>query len=379
MLPSDRPTLPRRALATGCEMIAAGAMDAGCRFFAGYPITPASQIFEVLTRELPARGGVAFAAPDEISALAYCIGASMRGALAMTATSGPGYSLMVESVGYAVMTETPVVIAMIQRLGPSTGAATQGAQGDLGLVSQTVSGGYTIPVLTASTAEDCYAETARAFAIAERLRTPVILLGDKEVASTSEVVELDRLARPEQVYRPLTDGLSRHLPYAFAREEEVPRFAPVGGPEKVTATGSAHDFAGRLRKNDGEVLSVLRHLQRKIEAAEPEIGRVDLDREGARTLVLAYGVTARAAREAVAEARAAGADVALAELRTLFPLPVTALSRALAGARRVVVAEENLTGQYASALAPILGDRAVVRVNRLGALVTPREIRDAIG
>lgn len=376
---SDPPLLPRRALATGCEMIALAAMDAGCRFFAGYPITPASQIFEVLNRELPPRGGVSFAAPDEISALAYCLGASLRGARAMTATSGPGFALMVESLGYAVMTETPVVIAMIQRLGPSTGAATQGAQGDLGMVSQAVSGGYTVPVLTASTAEECYAEAARAFAIAERYRTPVILLGDKEVASTSEVVELDRLVKPEPIYRAVWDGQGRYLPYGFADERDVPAFVPVGGKQKVTATGSAHDFAGRLKKNDGEVLAVLRHLQRKIEAAEPDLGRIDTDGDGAPTLVLSYGVTARAAREAVDAARLAGTPVVYANVRTLFPVPITALRRALAGVRKVVVAEENLTGQYASVLAPHLGDRALVRVNKLGALITPGEIRDAIG
>lgn len=370
--------LPRRALATGCELVAQAAMDAGCRFFAGYPITPASQIFEVLTRELPARGGVAFAAPDEISALAYCLGASMRGAMTMTATSGPGFALMVESVGYAVMTETPVVIAMIQRLGPSTGAATQGAQGDLAMVSSCVSGGYAVPVLTGSTADELYAETARAFAIAERWRTPVVLLGDKEVASTSEVVDLDALVPPTPTYRPVWSGDGRHLPYAFVQETDVPAFAPVGGPAKVTATGSAHDFAGRLKKNDGEVLAVLRHLHRKIAAAEGELGRVDADGPPAPTLLLSYGVSARACREAVAAARADGADVTFANVRTLFPLPATALAPLLAPARRVVVVEENLTGQYAAALAPLLGGRELVRVNQLGALVTPQEIRHAL-
>lgn len=373
------PALPRRALATGCELIAQAAMDAGCRFFAGYPITPASQIFEVLTRELPARGGVAFAAPDEISALAYCLGASMRGARAMTATSGPGFALMVESVGYAVMTETPVVIAMIQRLGPSTGAATQGAQGDIGMVSQAVSGGYTIPVFTASTAEEYYAETARAFAVAERYRTPVVLLGDKEVASTSEVVDLDGLPTITPADRPLWNGQGPFLPYAFSNEEDVPGFVPVGGPQKVTVTGSAHDFAGRLKKNDGEVLAVLRHLQHKIEAAEPDLGRVDLDGAGAPTVVLSYGVSTRAAREAVAAARANGHAVTLANVRTLFPLPATALTPALAQAQKVIVAEENMTGLYAAALAPLLAGRTLVRVNKLGGLITPREILDAIG
>ncbi|MCK6503124.1 pyruvate flavodoxin/ferredoxin oxidoreductase [Myxococcota bacterium] len=385
MSPTPAPTplppasRPRRALATGCEMIARAAMDVGCRYFAGYPITPASQIFEVMTRELPERGGLASSAPDEISALAWCLGASIRGVPSMTATSGPGWALMVESVGYAVMTETPVVIAMVQRLGPSTGAATGGAQGDVGMVSQAVSGGYTIPVLAASTAQEAYEETLRAFEIAERLRTPVVLLADKEVASTTEVVEPDRLPAPPALLRPTFSGPGTYRPYAFGAPGEVPAFAPAGGPHKVTVTGSAHDFDGHLRKDDPEVLAVLRHLEQKIAGAEASLGRLDLDGAGADTLVLSFGVSSRASREAVAQARAEGRAVAMGNLRTLFPVPRTALVAALDGVRRVVVVEENMGGQYAQVLAPLLGDRQLVRVNGLGKLIAPAEIRHGIG
>lgn len=369
---------PRRALATGCEMIARAAMDVGCRFFAGYPITPASQIFEIMTRELPTRGGVAFAAPDEISALAYCLGASIRGAPSMTATSGPGWALMVESIGYAVMTETPVVVAMVQRLGPSTGAATGGAQGDIGMVSQAVSGGYTIPILAASTAQECFEETLRAFEIAERYRTPVVLLVDKEVASTTEVVEPDRLPSPPPLRRPTFTGPGTYRPYAFGAPDEIPGFAAPGGDFKVTVTGSAHDFSGQLRKDDPEVFAVLQHLETKIAAAEADLGRLDLDGQG-DTLVLSFGVSSRAAREAVDLARAEGRAVALGNLRTLFPLPRTALEAALHGVDRVIVAEENLTGQYAQVLAPLLAGRQLVSVHKLGKLITPAEIRHGIG
>src|SRR3989338_8313556 len=158
-------------LRTGNQMMAEGAIQAGCRFFAGYPITPASGIFKTMIDSLPSKGGVALGAPDEISAIAYCIGASMKGVKAMTATSGRGWALMIESVQYALMTETPLVVALVQRLGPSTGGATQGAPGDVLLAEHATSGGYTIPMLAPSNARECADLPEIAFAWAERLRT----------------------------------------------------------------------------------------------------------------------------------------------------------------------------------------------------------------
>src|SRR3989337_4156132 len=180
-------------LRTGNQMMAEGAIQAGCKFFAGYPITPASGIFKTMIDLLPSKGGVALSAPDEISAIAYCIGASMKGAKAMTATSGPGWALMIESVQYALMTETPLVVALVQRLGPSTGGATQGAQGDVLLAEFATSGGYTVPVFAPSTPVECFTLTMEAFSWSEALRTPVIILSDKEVAMTYEAVDLARL------------------------------------------------------------------------------------------------------------------------------------------------------------------------------------------
>lgn len=368
-----------RRLCSGNQMVAEGALAAGCRFFAGYPITPASEIYEVMMRELPARGGLALSAPDEISSLCYCVGASLRGLKAMTATSGPGWALMIETLQYALMTETPVVIALVQRLGPSTGGATQGAQGDVWLAEFATSGGYTVPVFAPSTAAECYELTRHAFNWAERLRTPVVLLSDKEVGMTTEVVEEESLAAPAVVERTPYAGGALFTTYGFAAPEEVPAFAPVGGETKVTVTGSAHDQRGRLRKNAPEVIEVLRHLERKIEAHAEEMAlvRPDLD-PGAPYLLLSYGSTARAARQATAALRGDNVRLSFLQLQTLFPVPRRELDWALASVHTVFVAEENLTGQYRAVLAPYLDGKRVVGINKVGGLIAPGEIIRAV-
>lgn len=368
-----------KRLRSGNRMVAEGALAAGCRFFAGYPITPASEIYEVMMRELPGRGGLALSAPDEISSLCYCVGASLRGLKAMTATSGPGWALMIETLQYALMTETPVVIAFVQRLGPSTGGATQGAQGDVWLAEFATSGGYTIPVFSPSTAAECYDLTVHAFNWAERLRTPVVLLSDKEVGMTTEVVDDDRLVTPAVVGRQAFEGNGPFATYGFTEPEQVPAFAAVGEGVKVTATGSAHDQQGQLRKNAPEVLDVLRHLEQKIQAHAEEmaLARADLE-PGAGSLVISYGITSRAARQAVAALRREGTRVSLLQVQTLFPVPSRALAEALDGVRTVFVAEENLNGQYRAVLAPHLAGREVVGINKIGGLISPGEIASAV-
>lgn len=369
----------RRILATGNQMVAEGALASGCRFFAGYPITPASTIYEIMMQRLPAQGGLSLSAPDEISSLCYCVGASLRGVKAMTATSGPGWALMVETLQYALMTETPVVIVLVQRLGPSTGGATQGAQGDVWLSEFATSGGYSVPIFSPSSAAECFELTMEAFNWAERLRTPVVLLSDKEVAMTSEVVDLDELRPLPLTEREPFKGNGNFLPYGFSAPEDVPAFVPVGGNVKATVTGSAHDQSGRLKKNDPEVLEVLRHLQRKIEARADEMARVRADLDpGATDLLLSFGITARASRQAVAALRERGNKISFFQPQTLFPLPVKELNRALEGVETVFVAEENLTGQYRAVLAPYLGNRRAVGINKIGGMISPEEIRERI-
>lgn len=361
-------------------MIALGALSAGCRYFAGYPITPSSEIYSTMMDELPPRGGLALAAPDEISAICGCVGASLAGERAMTATSGPGWCLMIETVQYALMTETPVVIAVVQRLGPSTGGATQGAQGDVLLTAFCTSGGYTLPVFAPSGADDCYALTRKAFEWSERLRTPVVLLSDKEVGMTLEGVDTAGLdSSPVPGRATFRAGGVRFLPYARECPGVAPEFAPVGGGTRVVVTGSAHDEEGRLRKNSPEVVGILRSLQSKIveHAAEMEMSRSELV-SGADTLVISYGVSARASLQACRRMRSGGRAVSFLQPLTLNPLPARALASAVRGCRRVVVVEENLTGLYASLLEPLLEGRVLVRVNGIGKMITPVEIERAL-
>lgn len=376
---------PLLRLRTGNQLIAEGAMEAGCRFFTGYPITPASGIYKSMIELLQARGDVALSAPDEISALAYCVGASMRGFRAMTATSGPGWALMIETLQYALMTETPLVIVLVQRLGPSTGGATQGAQGDILLAECCTSGGYTVPVLCPSTPGECFELTMRAFDWSERLRTPVILLTDKEVGMTMERVDYAQLRRPPVADRsaalPSFPSSNGHWKtYDFTERFEVPPFEPVGGRQKVTMTGSAHNKEGELKKNDAETLEVLYHLEEKIRHRRHELVLVDHDEEpGAETLVVSFGITARAMKAAARRMRERGTKVSTLNLHSLFPIPLDAIRSAASSVRKVVVAEENLTGQYRNLIVSAFAGKTVVGVNKIGSMITPAEIEAASG
>lgn len=359
-------------------MVVEGALRAGCRFFSGYPITPASEIYREATMRLQARGDLAVGAPDEISALCYCIGASQRGAKAMTATSGPGWALMIEAFQYALMAETPLVVAVVQRLGPSTGGATQGGQGDVLLTAHATSGGYTIPVFAPSTPLECFELAVKAFNWSERLRCPVVLLSDKEVGMTYEALDTAELPDVEVWSRPEANPAA-YRAVGFDDVAEVPAFAPIAGPLKVTVTGSAHDKDGRLRKNDPETLEVLRHLEAKVLAHADEMAMVDADLEdGAETLVLSFGITSRAAREAVAVARRSGKRASFLGVLTLFPIPVAAVRSAARGVKRVVVAEENLPGLYRGALAGAMPELSWSGVNKLGGMIRPAEILEAL-
>ncbi len=364
---------------TGNQMIAEGALHAGCQFFAGYPITPASGIYKSMIEELPKRRGVAISAPDEISALAYCVGASARGAKTMTATSGPGWSLMIETVQYALMTELPVVIAVVQRLGPSTGGATQGAQGDVLLTEYCTSGGYTIPVFAPSTPQECFELTTAAFFWSEKLRTPVIVLSDKEVGMMSEDIAYDELKsfsinKRKEFSDEAANGHG-HWTYDFVRMEDVPLFSPVGGKWKVTMTGSAHDKRGALQKNSTETLEVLAHLQEKISANRDELAYIDIDDQAdAEILLISFGITARTSREAVRIARSHGKKIRFANVQSLFPIPEKKLTETARNVHTVIVAEENMTGQYRSVIQHVFKNKNIIGVNSLGKMITPRDI-----
>jgi 2-oxoglutarate ferredoxin oxidoreductase subunit alpha len=370
---------PHITIRTGNQMIAEGALYAGCQFFAGYPITPASGIYKSMIEELPKRGGVAISSPDEISALAYCVGASARGVKAMTATSGPGWSLMIETVQYALMTELPVVIAVVQRLGPSTGGATQGGQGDILLTEYCTSGAYTIPVFAPSTAQECFEVATMAMFWAEELRTPVIILSDKEIGMTAEDIDRTQLKPFQRNYRKQSVNGKNYKTYDFNKHSDVPLFSPVGGERKTTMTGSAHDKAGTLQKNSQETIEVLYHLQEKITSRAGEISCVKIDDEAdADILLISFGITARTAREAVKQARKRGIKIKLANVISLFPVPEQTLRKTAESVHTVLIAEENLTGQYRSVLQHLFTEKRVVGINAIGRMITPEMIVNEI-
>lgn len=391
-----------RELTDGSTAIVRGALDAGCDFFAGYPITPASPILMALMRELPLRGGVAIQGEDEIASIGMCIGATLGGARALTATSGPGISLYSESVGLAVMGEVPLVIVDVQRLGPATGGATTVGQGDVQFVRWGTAGGYPVIVLAPSSIPECYSLTLTAFDLAERFRCPVFLLTDKELDLTLGTVDVDAYRDPPKVrVRPAREGLfgdgksdgegesgGGHVaPYRYEPPDGVPPLGHYGDEDVIRFTGSTHDEEARITKDPATVGALNRHLVAKIEEHRDEIERVTVDLEpGATTLWLSYGITAGAMREAVGAARRDGRRVSAVTVQSLWPVPETALGSALAGIERVVVAELN-PGLYRReierlvASAPARGGAApeVTGLHRLdGELIAPEQFLETL-
>jgi 2-oxoglutarate ferredoxin oxidoreductase subunit alpha len=367
----------------GAEAIARAALDAGCNFFAGYPITPATPILLHMLRELPQVGGVGIQAEDEIASLSMAIGAAMTGAKAMTASSGPGLSLYSENIGLALMGEVPLVIVDVMRQGPATGGATTAAQGDVQFLRWGTSGGYPIIALCPTNLTECYALTILCFNLAERLRVPVFLATDKETVATQATVNADAFKPPAIERRVYADPFEAYLPYHVAEPGEVPAFTPLGDNHHLMRlTASSHDERGILTKKPEEVDRLNQHLYQKIESRRADLEFVNCDLQvGAETLIISFGVTARSTEEAVVQARAKGLKVSQVTVHSLFPVPENKLRRALASHRRVLVPELN-HGQYRleiERLAASSDSLQVVGINRVdGELITPDQILDAI-
>lgn len=369
-----------REYTDGATAVVRGALAAGCTFFAGYPISPATQILLGMVRDLPRVGGVAVQAEDEIASISMCIAAAMSGSRAMTATSGPGMSLYSENVGLAIMGEVPLVIVDVQRAGPATGGATTVGQGDIQFVRWITSGGYPLIALSPSSVPECYTLTMKAFDLAERFRCPVFVMMDKEMNLTTITVEMDEFVTVpvrERVVAPKAEGEFR--PYRFAPADGVPPMAHLGEPRIVRFTGSTHDERALLTKDPVQVAALNRHLAEKIEAHRDEIEMVKADLQpGAKTLLVSYGITARAMQEAVQEIRDQGRAVSALTIQSLWPAPETAIRAALPGIERIVVAELNL-GEYRREIERIVCDRPIAGINRVdGELISPEQFISAV-
>ncbi len=369
-----------REFINGADAIARGALDAGCTFFAGYPITPATPILLHMIQELPKVGGVAIQGEDEIASIGFCVGAAMTGMRAMTATSGPGISLYSETVGLAIMGEVPLVIVNVQRMGPATGGATTVAQGDIQFMRWGMSGGYPVIVLAPTDVTSCYNLTRRAFDLAERFRVPVFIATDKETVSSNATVDVESYQPVPVRERVLAAQNGAFTPYRYQPAGDVPPMAYYAGPHIVRFTGSSHDERGYLSKKQRDVGALNTHLTAKIDEHADEIALVESDRQaGAETLILSYGITARSAAEAVQQVRAAGRKVSLLTVYSLWPVPEQAIHAALAGVRRVIVPELNL-GLYRREIERLAcGAVEIVGVNRVdGGLISPGAIAEKL-
>ncbi len=333
-------------LMQGNEACAEAALVAGCRFFAGYPITPATEIAEILAMRLPQVGGTFIQMEDELASMAAVIGASIGGKKALTATSGPGFTLKQENIGYAAMVEIPCVIVNVQRGGPSTGLPTLPAQGDVMQARWGTHGDHPIIVLCPSTVRETFDLTINAFNFSEKLRTPVILLSDAVVGHLREKVVLpdpDQLGLVERK-RP-TVGPEEYLPFR-ADADGVPPFIPVGEGYRYHMTSNFHDEGGFPATNDSENAKIaMERLHNKIERCLDEITLLEeTDLDDAEVAVFAYGSTARSAKSAVELARKQGIKAGLLKTMTLWPFPHEAVKKLGDKVKTIIVPEMN-TGQ----------------------------------
>jgi 2-oxoglutarate ferredoxin oxidoreductase subunit alpha len=363
----------------GNEAVALGAMAAGCRFFAGYPITPATTIFNSMLKLLPPAGGVCLQGEDEIASIGFCLGAAMAGAKAMTATSGPGISLYSEQISFAIGSEIPIVIVNVQRLGPSTGSATRGADGDIQFMRWGNSGGQPVIVLAPADVRDCFTLTLHAFNLAETYRCPVFIASNKEVAMTRESVDLSLLERPAVINRRLADPRQPFLPFAASTPDGVPAFLALGGAVLVRQTSSTHGPDGYITTDPAEIGRYQERLMDKLARAVDRFSLFEEDPDpAADTLVLTYGVTARSARVAVANCRLAGCPAALLIVKTLWPVPEKLIRDKAQSFRRVVVVEMNL-GQYVHEIKRLLPRHPVQFFGQMnGDLIAPAQIEEVI-
>jgi 2-oxoglutarate ferredoxin oxidoreductase subunit alpha len=363
----------------GNEAVAYGAMAAGCRFFAGYPITPATTILATMLRLLPPAGGICLQGEDEIASIGYCIGASMAGLKAMTATSGPGISLYSEQISFAIGSEIPLVIVDVQRLGPSTGSATRGADGDIQFLRWGNSGGLPVIVLAPVDVKDCFTLTMQAFNLAETYRCPVFLASNKEIGMTRESVYLTAVERPVVLERAAAPEKSRFLPFEAREGRTVPFFLPIGDSVPVRQTSSTHGVDGYITTDPEEISAFQQRLCDKLQAAVDTFSFHELESADSDILVITYGVTARAVKSAARRCLENGSAVSVLVLKTLWPVPEALIRRAARNAGRVVVIEMNM-GQYTNEIRRVLHDKPVTFYGQMdGRLITPARIEEVIG
>ncbi len=362
----------------GNEACVEGAIYAGVDFFAGYPITPSTEIAELLSARLPEKGGKFIQMEDEIASMCAIIGASLTGKKVMTATSGPGFSLKQEAIGYACMTEIPCVIANVQRGGPSTGNPTHVSQGDINQARWGTHGDHSIIALTASNHQDVFAMTVDAFNMAETYRTPVILLFDEAVGHMREklvIPEEGELEIVDRLRTSLGKGVDYH-PYLPREDGRLP-MSDFGGEHRYNVTGLFHDMWGFPSNNPRVVNELLRHLVDKIENNVHAITRYkEHFMEDADYVLVSYGSSARSAIHLAKDRRAKGEKLGVLELQSIWPFPTELVREKCEHAKAVLVVEMNMGQVMAQVKAAVRKPNRVFLANRIdGHLITPADIK----
>lgn len=370
-------------LMQGNEACALGAIKAGASFFGGYPITPSTEIAEYIAREFPKLGRYFMQMEDEIASIGAMIGASMVGHKAFTATSGPGFSLMQELIGYAAVAEVPLVIINVMRFGPSTGLPTMPQSGDIMQARWGTHGDHSIIALSPSSVQEAYYTTIRAFNLAEQYRTPVIVLLDEKIGHLREGFDISQDPEPEIINRAGKTAEqakpgAKYLPFANT-PSGVPPFVPLGQGERYHFTGLTHNEAGFYTSDAAQVETFINRLCHKIEDHVNEIAEIEqLECADADCVIIAYGAVARSAQEALEELRQQGLKVGLLRLKTIWPFPAAQIREICAGKKLVVMPEMNM-GQLAVEAKAALRGIPFLSVNQVnGRLITPATIKKAV-
>lgn len=364
-------------LMQGNEACVMGALAAGMTFYAGYPITPSTEIAEISAEELPRIGGKFIQMEDEIAGISATIGAALSGVKAMTATSGPGFSLKQEGIGYAVITETPCVIVNVQRGGPSTGLPTAPAQGEIMQAKWGTHGDHSIIALYPWSVREIYDTTIRAFNLAEKYRTPVILLLDEVIGHMREKIEIPNKDEIEIFNRiKPTCKPEEYMPYRVKEGDIVPEMAGIGEGYRYHVTGLVHGESGFPSGNEKIAEALINRLMDKIDDNVEDIVEVkEYDMEDAEIAIVAFGATARSAKSAVDILRSQGTKVGLFRPITIWPLAEKELKELSKKVKKIIVVEMN-KGQYFYEVDRVAGKNTIVekygRVN--GELITPEEI-----
>lgn len=371
----------KTVLMQGNEACVEGALAAGMRLYAGYPITPSTEIAELCALRLPQEGGKFIQMEDEIASIACAIGASVAGVKAMTATSGPGFSLKQENLGYACLAEIPLVVVDVQRTGPSTGMPTSPAQGDVMMARWGTHGDHPVVALCPSSVKETYELAIRSFNLSEKYRTPVILLMDEIIGHLREGVEIPDPEDIDIIDRPTVRFPDhKRLPYHLKEGQMVPKMAPFGCGQRYNITGLIHDETGFPTNSHEEADKLMQRLMHKISDNYDDIVQCEeRDLEDADTAILCYGGTMRAALSAMETARAKGLKVGIFRPITLWPFPERELLALSKRVRRILVAEHNY-GQIVLEAERIVKNNCeldfIGRVN--GTVITPEDLLEKL-